>query len=132
VRIRTDLLTAADLRECAPPGVTVQTGTRTSARQRAYAFEGVRLRTGHGDRWPRDPDGTRPTYDRGDVAAHGCATYDEHGEWMARLFERDPRAIVYGLVKYDGRDGFHEATGDRYARTYDLADRRYADTEAGS
>jgi hypothetical protein len=44
-------------------------------------------------------------YDKG-------ATYDEHGVWMARLFEIDPDAIV---GPYDGVDKFHEMTRYEYA-----------------
>lgn len=45
------------------------------------------------------------------------ATHDQHGEWMARLFEVDPDAIIVGDSRYEGRDDFHAQTEYRYART---------------
>lgn len=40
------------------------------------------------------------------------ATYDEHGEWMSRLFDIDPNAII---TDYNGRDDFHRKTEYKYA-----------------
>lgn len=39
------------------------------------------------------------------------ATWDEHGAWMARLFDLDPDAIV---ANYRGRDDFHRSTRYQY------------------
>jgi hypothetical protein len=39
------------------------------------------------------------------------ATWDEHGRWMAELFDRDPHARIAG---YNGRDAFHHETADKY------------------
>lgn len=49
---------------------------------------------------------------------HGAATWempaaswDQHGRWMAELFERDPNARI---SNYNGRDDFHRATKGKY------------------
>jgi hypothetical protein len=54
----------------------------------------------------------------GNSGTHGAATWktpaaswDDHGRWMARLCEIDPKARI---AYYDGRDDFHRATGDKY------------------
>jgi hypothetical protein len=40
-----------------------------------------------------------------------AATYDEHGWWMAKLFEKDPEMV---LDRYDGAQGFHRMTRYEY------------------
>lgn len=41
------------------------------------------------------------------------ATYDEHGHWMAWLFDIDPNARI---AEYDGAHNFHAFTYDAYRR----------------
>lgn len=40
-----------------------------------------------------------------------AATYDEHGHWMAKLFNVDPNAII---GPYDGEINFHRMTDGNY------------------
>lgn len=51
----------------------------------------------------------------GQYGAEGtrAATWDEHGEWMARLFEKDPNAKI---TYYDGAEDFHAQTAGKYRR----------------
>lgn len=117
MKVWTDVLTSGDLWAACPAGVDVQADAPVSARLRANRFEHVRLSTEHGNRWPNGGQygGGRAAYDSGSVASPRAATYDEHGAWMARLFARDPNAIIDGIVRYDGEADFHRQTNNRYA-----------------
>lgn len=43
-----------------------------------------------------------------------CATWDETGVWMARLFDKDPALRIVSFRKYDGKEDFHSQTEGRY------------------
>jgi hypothetical protein len=102
VKIHSDTLTSGDLHSAAnAAGVWVDAIERGSrSRRRAFDF---RLAG----------DSSRPR----NSGTHGAervasATWDQHGHWMADLFDRDPAAII---GPYDGRDDFHQQTDGAYA-----------------
>lgn len=41
-----------------------------------------------------------------------AASWDQYGQWMALVFERDPDARI---AEYDGREAFHRATKNKYS-----------------
>ena len=47
-----------------------------------------------------------------------AATWDDHGHWMAQVYELDPFAVFahggLGSAVYRGREHFHSATGCKY------------------
>lgn len=78
-------------------GLTLHVGPRTRR------FDGVKLRAVHGFRRPNSGR------DGGD-SAKWCASYAEHGWWMARVFRKDPHARILGALDYRGEDTFHDLT----------------------
>lgn len=44
-----------------------------------------------------------------------AATWDEHGVWMARLFDKDPELRIVAFAKYEGKEDFHTQTEGRYS-----------------
>jgi hypothetical protein len=88
MRLHTDNLSAADLRECLPDGVLAHISAHGS-RKRDHAFE-VTL-------YVLDKDDLHRRY--GNSGGYGAsdevaATWDEWGIWMARLYEREPSALI--------------------------------------
>jgi hypothetical protein len=85
---------------------------------RSRRFEHVRLCSpvprGKGKRYRLNPGADARSHGRARAAGNYAATYDEHGEWMAEVFERDPEARIVGYEDYRGRDDFHEKTGGKY------------------
>jgi|ERR1700729_4346849 len=85
-----------------------------------------------------DPDDIRDDYSGRGMFGRGCvgvtpgtaggldsplvgsttATYDEHGEWMAKLFEIDPDAII---ATYDGVEDFYRQTQETRTRGFQRA-----------
>lgn len=59
----------------------------------------------------RDSGHFRNTGTHGAEQGVRAVSWDEHGEWMARLFEIDPNARI---ANYDGREDFHRQTEDKY------------------
>jgi len=57
--------------------------------------------------------GSRRTFNTGTygAGAHGAASYDDYGWFIARLFDLDPSARV---AYYNGRDNFHHMTKHQY------------------
>lgn len=97
MRIHTDLLTPLDLYTAIDGMDRVRVDYTThGSRSRDHAFE-VRL------------TGTSPyrTMDKQDNAA----TWDEWGVFMARLFAKDPRAVM----NKETAKAFYVRTGDRFA-----------------
>lgn len=43
-----------------------------------------------------------------------AASWDQHGQWFARIFDRDPAAVIVANGRYDGREDFHAKTSGRY------------------
>lgn len=116
MKIYSDTLTPQDLYVATPEGVDVTYGYPVSARLRSRRFDHVRLSTEHGNRWPNggNQGGGRAAYNSGQVASPRAATYDEHGEWMAALYERDPYMILIGIERYESASDFHAKTHGRY------------------
>jgi hypothetical protein len=115
MKAHTDKLTAADFHRAAPGDVYVsitEHGSRSRARRFDFRLEALR---------PTGRFRNSGTYGAEPVRA---ATWDEHGEMFAPLFDLDPAAII---GPYDGREAFHEATGGKYRTdaailaAYDLA-----------
>lgn len=98
----------------------------TGARKRR--IEGVSLRARsheRGEGW-RERDEHRDDGGRGyGVAAMGgrrlmpqYATYNEHGDFMALVFDMDPSARIKSAVNdFNGRENFHAQTYGAYERT---------------
>jgi len=124
MKIYSQTLTVDDLNEAvchvdAP--VYVRPGARV-VEGRRRRIEGVRLGAESAARpadW-REGQFVPPTY--GGASSLGArrlmpqhATYDEHGQFMARLLDADPSAeIVSAINRFHGRDDFHEQTDNRY------------------
>ena len=90
VLTRTDLIEALDL-----PAVTAEIA-ECGSRKRRRGFT-VYL------------SGTSPFASQRSGAGK-AATWDQHGRWMARLFDIDPDAII---AIYNGRDAFYAETAAR-------------------
>lgn len=43
-----------------------------------------------------------------------AASWDAHGWWMARLFARDPDAVIVASCRYNGREDFEVKTKGKY------------------
>lgn len=142
MKIYSDTLTIEDLhRACdaipavylSDRGYGMATGTYNGASYgspivlvegRKRRFERVTLRAESSERpknWRELDDSVVPPHDvmgatmggRRSMPQH--ATYDEHGRWMARLFDIDPHARIKSAVNdFNGRDDFHAQTGGKY------------------
>jgi hypothetical protein len=108
VIIHSNTLTADDLYDAARtiPGVYVDElsihGSRDHARSFRVKLEGTGRQRNSG-RWGADGSGQ-------------AATWDEHGAWMARVFDADPDARFGDKAHpiYQGREHFRWITGARF------------------
>jgi hypothetical protein len=107
MRAHSDTLTRRDFQVDAPDEVAVDI-VRTGSRARAHGFTFWLYRLTPGANGAR----RRNTGTRGGERSEFAATWDEHGELFARLFERDPRAMI---GPYDGRADFHAKTQGAYS-----------------
>jgi hypothetical protein len=96
MRVHSDILTEQDLYRHLPVGVGASVDEIRRPRKRARGWI-VYLR-GYGERHTR-ANGRH----NGDMAA----TYEDHGEWMAELFQIDPNASI-GI--YRNRGHFNQVT----------------------
>jgi len=112
MRIHSDRLTRQDLYSATEgiEGVWVDGAIETGSRSRARGFT-VKLAAEPQKGRRRRNTGNYGAEDGGYPIQVAAATYDEHGRWMAELFERDPDAII---TYYSGRDDFHEQTDGKY------------------
>lgn len=111
MKVYSETLTMADLHSACPDGIELMDGA-VLIDKRSRRFEGVRLCSPVA----RKISKRRPnTGTWGADRAHYCATWDEHGAWMAELFERDPSARIMGYADYRDREDFHQQTGGMYA-----------------
>lgn len=102
MKLYSDTLTTADLYACLPSDVDIASlRTMKRPRKRANGWE-VSLE-GFGARHTRRSNSG--DYGAGYTMA---ATWDDHGVWMAALYDRDPDAIFAGY--YDNRDDFYAKT----------------------
>lgn len=128
MRIHSDTLTGGDLSDALSAaglrtaGVWIETADKTGSRTRDHAFtvklaaeprEGRRRQRNTGTRGAEEPRYYRPA---GADPFQVAATWDEHGRWMAELFEIDPAAVIMGSGRYDGREDFHAQTDGKYRR----------------
>jgi len=110
MKIYSDVLTSSDIEGNTPDHVYANVTTRGS-RKRAHAFTvyleylGERVKGDGRIRRPNTP-GTAGGLNSALVGSI-TATYDEHGEWMAKLFEIDPDAII---STYHGVEDFYRQT----------------------
>ncbi|HET9598621.1 MAG TPA: hypothetical protein VFP65_23795 [Anaeromyxobacteraceae bacterium] len=110
MRVYSDILTAADFDAAAERPVSVWACEGPfPARKRARRFNVTLTGTS-----PRGRNTGRYGGERMEYAPP--ATWDEHGAWMARVFDVDPDAVI---AHYDGRDDFHRQTRNAYAVTRD-------------
>jgi hypothetical protein len=103
MKVYSDTLTTSDLTAAAPTGTYVEAVALDRTRVRSRGWN-VRLVFPASNR--RRNTGVYGAGER------GAATWDQHGEWMARLFRLDPRARI---AYYDGVDDFHAMTKGVYA-----------------
>jgi hypothetical protein len=111
MKVYSKTLQTCDLWAACPDGLEMLDGLELIDGPRSRRFEHVRLCSPV----PRGK-GKRYRLNGGNIGALEAyaATYDEHGEWMAEVFERDPEARIVGYEDYRGRDDFHEKTGGKY------------------
>jgi hypothetical protein len=114
MRIHTDVLTTDDLHgavgQAGLDGVWVDSITLHRSTKRAQGIE-FRLAANPKKGRRRRNTGQYGAEDSGLEMMTAAATYDEHGEWMAVLFDRDPNAVI---GPYEGRDRFHDMTKHSY------------------
>lgn len=109
MRLYSDTLTGGDLYAAVPDGCTLDTIAIGRPRTRKHGWQARLTRPGSNRRT------NTGTHGAGEERA---ATYQDHGVWMARLFEIDPDAKI---TQYDGREDFERQTrkatewGPRYA-----------------
>src|SRR4051812_23644972 len=113
MKIYSDKLQTRDLWAALPDGLEMLDGLELIEGPRLRRFEHVRICSPV----PRGK-GKRYRLNGGNIGSLNvyAAGYDEHGEWMARLFEIDPDARIIGVNRYEGRDSFHEQTEHRFDR----------------
>ncbi len=113
MRIHSDKLVPGDFYEAAQgiEGVWVDECEMTGSRSRANGFTVKLAAMPKEGRRRRRNTGTHGAEDGGWPIMVAAATYDEHGEWMAKLFDIDPDAII---TYYNGRADFHEQTEGKY------------------
>jgi hypothetical protein len=104
VKLYSDTLTGADLNDALPRGVGIETLSIGRPRNAARGWT-VRLYC-YGNRRLRN-SGRHGAESQGPPAA----SWDQHGEWMAALYDRDPHARI---GPYTGRDDFHTKTDGAY------------------
>lgn len=109
MRIHTDAIQRGDLFSALPDGPFSLDVSDHGSRKRAKAFEAKLSYIGG----KKKGDGRRQT-NSGTYGATGelAATYDEWGEWIAKLYRIDPAAII---GPYSSREHFHERTEYKYA-----------------
>lgn len=105
MRLHSDTLTPEDLRDALRgTGVYLDFATLHASRSRARGIE-FRLVANAGPGRRRRNSGV---YGAGHEYA---ATWDEHGDFFATLFDLDPEAII---GPYKGRSDFHQKTKAAY------------------
>ena len=107
MRIHSNVLTPLDLHSAALelPDVVVEIRYHGNGRKRSHVYD-VTLTADAG----KDYKGKkRRRKNGGNYGANDeyAATYDEHGVWMANLFDIDPDAII---VNYNGVTDFDQKT----------------------
>jgi hypothetical protein len=112
MRLHSDVLTQRDLFDAAmisglhSRGAYVESVTLHRSRSRARGME-FRLASDRSNQY-------RNSGQYGaEVWGPKAASWDDHGVWMAELFDRDPNAII---GPYKGRDAFHCATKEAYIK----------------
>jgi len=96
MRIHSDKIETADVRNALPKGVMIAALSRHKSRTRDHGIE-IRL---YGTSSYRTQDGSGQ-----------AATWDEWGILLAVLFELDPKMVAAG---YPSADEYHWITGDRF------------------
>jgi len=104
MKVYSNTLTEADLRKAVPRGCQLELMSITRPRVRDFGWH-ARLTCYAGNRWTNSGQ-----YGAGSERA---ATYDQHGEWMAPLFEIDPDARI---AHWDGVHDFNQGTEGRYSK----------------
>jgi hypothetical protein len=108
VKVYSDRFTREDMRDAARyAGVGLDTVTPIT-RPRTRKFGWVVKLTGSSTRHRNSGTHGAATWDS------APATHDEHGRWMAFLFDIDPEAKI---ADYDGQAQFHFSTNDKYHLT---------------
>ncbi len=104
MKVYSDTLTRDDMLDALPKGVTLDHCEPMRApRLRRHGWN-VTLR-----RWGSNRNTNSGHYGAGEK---GAATYDDHGAWMAELYDRDPDARISW---WKNRDDFNEGTEYKYA-----------------
>lgn len=104
MKIYSDILTRDDMLDALPKGVTLD---------ECYPIHGARVRSqGWNVRLRRWGSNRNTNSGQWGAGEKGAATYDDHGWWMAQLFDRDPDARISW---WNGRDEFNRETDHKYA-----------------
>jgi hypothetical protein len=105
VKLYSNILTAADLGAALPDGVSIEVVALRSPRISSRGWH-VSLSYLAGTRHKNSGKHGAKTWD------DPAASWDQHGQWMARLYERDPDMRV---AHYNNAEDFHRKTGNKYA-----------------
>lgn len=111
MKVYSDVLTEADLRSALPDGVYADVRPLRQARVRRFGWD-VYLE-GFGARHTRATNSG--TYGAGSRKA---VSYDDHGVWMARLYQIDPDARVSW---WKSRADFEQGTKGKYSHSVAVA-----------
>ena len=104
MKVYSDTLTRDDMLDALPKGVSLdECEPIHNPRVRSQGWN-VQLR-----RWGSERHVNTGQWGAGE---QGAASYDDHGWWMAELFDRDPSARI---ANWDGRESFNVGTEYRYA-----------------
>lgn len=105
MKIYSDKLEQNDLLRNVPVGCYLELEDIPKPRVRSRGWT-ARLLCPSGSRWTNT--GTHG------AGGEKAATWDQHGEWMEKLFRLDPSARI---SYYDGREEFKRMTNGKYATT---------------
>lgn len=113
MKLYTAVLTERDLVLALPDALYLVDGYSLHVGPRSRRFDKVRL----GALNPRGPGMNYKLM----TGSHGStwngyynATWDEHGIWMTRLFDIDPKLRIVGAYTYENREDFHVQTNDAF------------------
>lgn len=110
MKIYSDKLTDADMRTALPAGTQFEHIDRRATRGR-LASQVWDVTLEHPGRPRSLNSGTSGAY------KPGAASWDEHGEFFAELYDRDPAMQVRAARAYHDREDFHTQTASAYDRS---------------
>lgn len=104
MRIYSDVLTSADVAKTAHGVLKLAIQPIRRPKLRRHGWNAATA--GYSRRW-------KNTGNRG-ASVINAASWDDHGRWMARLYEADPQAVIVAARRYTSAEDFHAQTGGKY------------------